>query len=39
MPMSKVGDLLVFVEQPDGSFRVQAVPPGLTHALRLAGST
>jgi bifunctional DNA-binding transcriptional regulator/antitoxin component of YhaV-PrlF toxin-antitoxin module len=34
---AKVGDLLVFVEQPDGSFRVQAVPPRLTHALRLAG--
>jgi bifunctional DNA-binding transcriptional regulator/antitoxin component of YhaV-PrlF toxin-antitoxin module len=34
---AKVGDLLVFVQQPDGSFRVQAVPPRLTHALRLAG--
>ncbi|MEM4725106.1 MAG: AbrB/MazE/SpoVT family DNA-binding domain-containing protein [Candidatus Hadarchaeum sp.] len=34
---AKVGDLLVFVEQPDGSFCVQAVPPRLTHALRLAG--
>ena len=34
---AKVGDLLVFVEQSDGSFRVQAVPPRLTHALRLAG--
>ncbi len=34
---AKVGDLLVFVEQPDGSFRVQAVPSRLTHALRLAG--
>ena len=34
---AKVGDLLVFVQQADGSFRVQAVPPRLTHALRLAG--
>ena len=34
---AKVGDLLVFVQQPDGSFRVQAVPPRLTHALRAAG--
>lgn len=34
---AKVGDLLVFMEQPDGSFRVQAVPSRLTHALRLAG--
>jgi len=34
---AKVGDLLVFIQQPDGSFRVQAVPPRLTHALRLAG--
>ena len=34
---AKVGDLLVFVQQPDGSFRVQAVPPRLTHALKLAG--
>ena len=33
---AKVGDLLVFVQQPDGSFRVQAVPPRLTHALRAA---
>jgi AbrB family looped-hinge helix DNA binding protein len=35
---AKVGDLLVFVQQPDGSYRVQAVPPRLTEALRLAGS-
>jgi bifunctional DNA-binding transcriptional regulator/antitoxin component of YhaV-PrlF toxin-antitoxin module len=35
---AKVGDLLVFVQQTDGSFRVQAVPPGLRDALRLAGS-
>jgi AbrB family looped-hinge helix DNA binding protein len=35
---ARVGDLLVFVQQPDGSFRVQAVPPRLTHALKLAGS-
>lgn len=35
---AKVGDLLVFVQQTDGSYRVQAVPPGLTDALRLAGS-
>ena len=34
---AKVGDLLVFVPQADGSFRVQAVPPRLTEALRLAG--
>lgn len=34
---AKAGDFLVFVEQPDGSFGVQAVPPRLTHALRLAG--
>ena len=34
---AKVGDLLVFVQQRDGSFRVQAVPPRLTDALRLAG--
>jgi len=35
---AKVGDLLVFVQQTDGSYRVQALPPGLTDALRLAGS-
>ena len=34
---AKVGDLLVFVPQPDGSFRVQLVPPRLTQALRVAG--
>jgi AbrB family looped-hinge helix DNA binding protein len=34
---AKVGDLLVFVQQPDGSYRVQAVSRGLTDALRLAG--
>ena len=34
---AKVGDLLVFVQQPDGSYRVQSVPPSLTDALRLAG--
>ena len=34
---AKVGDLLVFVQQPDGSFRVLAVSPRLTHALRAAG--
>jgi AbrB family looped-hinge helix DNA binding protein len=34
---AKVGDLLVFVQQPDGSFRVQAVPPRLTYALKAAG--
>ena len=34
---AKVGDLLVFVEQADGSFHVQAVPPRLTQALREAG--
>ena len=35
---AKVGDLLVFVQQPDGTFRIQALPPRLTEALRLAGS-
>ena len=35
---AKVGDLLVFVQQSDGSYRIQAVPPRLTDALRLAGS-
>ncbi len=35
---ARVGDLLVFVQQKDGSFRVQAVPPRLTDALRLAGT-
>jgi bifunctional DNA-binding transcriptional regulator/antitoxin component of YhaV-PrlF toxin-antitoxin module len=34
---ANVGDLLVFVQQSDGSFGVKAVPPRLTHALRLAG--
>jgi bifunctional DNA-binding transcriptional regulator/antitoxin component of YhaV-PrlF toxin-antitoxin module len=34
---AQVGDLLVFVPQTDGSFRVQLVPPRLTDALRLAG--
>ena len=34
---AKVGDLLVFVPQTDGSFRVHLVPPRLTDALRLAG--
>ena len=34
---AKVGDLLVFVPSSDGSFRIQAVPPRLTDALRLAG--
>ena len=34
---AKVGDLLVFVQQADGSYRMQAVPPRLTDALRLAG--
>lgn len=34
---AKIGDLLVFAEQPDGSFRVHAVPPSLTQALRVAG--
>ncbi len=33
----KVGDLLVFVQQTDGSYRIQSVPPRLTDALRLAG--
>lgn len=35
---AKVGDLLVFVPQSDGSYRIQAVPPRLTDALRLGGS-
>lgn len=34
---ARVGDLLVFVQQPDGSYSVQAIPPGLTDGLRLAG--
>ncbi len=34
---ARIGDLLVFVPQPDGSFRIQLVPPHLTQALRLAG--
>ena len=34
---AKVGDLLVFVQQADGSYRIQAVPPRLTDALRKAG--
>jgi bifunctional DNA-binding transcriptional regulator/antitoxin component of YhaV-PrlF toxin-antitoxin module len=34
---AKIGDLLVFVRQADGTFRVRSVPPRLTHALRLAG--
>lgn len=34
---AKVGDLLVFVQQPDGTFRIRALPPRLTEALRLAG--
>jgi AbrB family looped-hinge helix DNA binding protein len=34
---ARVGDLLVFVQQTDGSFRLEVVPPRLTHALRLAG--
>ena len=32
-----VADLLVFVQQTDGSYRIQAVPARLTDALRLAG--
>ena len=35
---ANVGDLLVFVQQSDGSYRIQAVPPRLTDALRLAGN-
>jgi len=35
---ANVGDLLVFVQQTDGSYRVQAVPPGLTDAIRVAGN-
>jgi AbrB family looped-hinge helix DNA binding protein len=35
---AKIGDLLAFVLQPDGSYRVQVVPPSLTDALRFAGS-
>ena len=34
---AKVGDMLVFVEQADGSFRVQVVPPRMTQALKIAG--
>jgi AbrB family looped-hinge helix DNA binding protein len=35
---AKVGDLLVFVQQKDGSCSIQAIPLRLTDALRLAGS-
>ena len=35
---AKVGDLLVFVQQPDGTFRIRALPPRLTEGLRLAGT-
>lgn len=35
---ARVGDLLVFVQQVDGSYRIQAVPPRLTDALHMAGS-
>lgn len=34
---AKIGDLLVFVRQADGAFRVRSVPPRLIQALRLAG--
>jgi AbrB family looped-hinge helix DNA binding protein len=34
---AKVGDLLVFVRQADGSFRVRLVPPRLPQALKVAG--
>lgn len=34
---AKIGDVLVFVRHSDGTYRVQAVPPRLTDALRLAG--
>lgn len=32
-----VTDLLIFVQQTEGSYRIQAVPPRLTDALRVAG--
>ena len=35
---AKVGDLLVFVQQPDGTFRIQALPPRLTEAVGGGGS-
>ena len=34
---AKVGDLLVFVQQSDGSYQIQSIPPSLTEALQLAG--
>ena len=36
---ARIGDRLVFVQQPDGSYRVQAVPSGLTDTLRFAGNS
>jgi AbrB family looped-hinge helix DNA binding protein len=35
---ANIGDLLAFVQQPDGYYRIQRVPPSLTDALRFAGS-
>jgi bifunctional DNA-binding transcriptional regulator/antitoxin component of YhaV-PrlF toxin-antitoxin module len=34
---AKVGDLFLFTQQTNGSYRVQAIPPRLTEALRVAG--
>jgi bifunctional DNA-binding transcriptional regulator/antitoxin component of YhaV-PrlF toxin-antitoxin module len=34
---AKVGDLLLFTQQTNGSYRVQAIPPRLTEALRVTG--
>lgn len=34
---ARIGDLLVFVRQGDGSYRLQVVPHGMLSALRVAG--
>ena len=34
---ARIGDLLVFIEQGDGSYRIQAIPNDLVEALHLAG--
>ena len=34
---ARVGDLLVFVQEADGTFRIRVVPAGLMQALRVAG--
>ena len=34
---AKVGDLLLFTQQANGSYRIQVIPARVTEALRLAG--